>query len=122
MGHTDAAKRVSDATMLAWVAHGWDSVGQWMAFALADGTTDHVVYPAKRDAVRHMPNEFNFMYAKLQPAGMPVCAAEIMLRFTRQAHDAGFRLADPDAKDGGKDLIPRIGTAEVNQQIRYLKH
>jgi hypothetical protein len=121
-GHSDAAKRVSDATSLAWVAYGWEGyVGHWMAFSLQSGISDQILYPTKRAAVVHVDNEFRYMYVKMHPNGMMPCEAEIMLKFTRSAHGAGFRLADPDAKSGGPDLIPRIGFSEILSQIRALR-
>jgi hypothetical protein len=119
--HTDAAKRISDATILAWTATGWDGyVGHWMTFTLDAGITDHVLYPRKIDAVRHVSDEFRNIYLKMQPGGFPLCAAEVMLNFHRQAYENGFRLVDPDAQDGGPDIIPRIGTNEIHQQISAL--
>lgn len=122
LGHTDAAKRASDMTVQRWTDHGWDGyVGTWMSFALADGRSDGILYPTKRAAIRHVPDEFRFMYIKMHPGGMTPCEAEIMLMFHRNAYDAGFRLADPDKKDGGPDLIPRIGTETVQAQIQALR-
>jgi len=121
-GHSDAAKRISDAATLAWVFRGWDgSVGRWMAFSLEDGSTDHTVYDSKRDAVRNVANELNYAFFKLHPMGMSVCEAEIMLQFTRDAVKRGFRLADPDAMNGGPDIIPRIGSDKVSNQLYALR-
>lgn len=121
-GHSDAAKRISDAATLAWTFHGWDgTVGRWMAFKLEDGSTDHTIYDTKRDAVRHVSNELNYAFFKLHPMGMSVCEAEIMLEFTRSAVKAGFRLADPDHANGGVDVIPRMPTEKIGNQIAVLK-
>ena len=121
-GHSDAAKRISDAATLAWVFRGWDgSVGKWMAFKLEDGSTDHTVYDTKRDAILHVSNELNYAFFKLHPMGMTVCEAEIMLQFTRDAVKRGFRLADPDKKNGGTDIIPRIGSENVSNQLYALR-
>lgn len=121
-GHSDAAKRISDACTLAWVFHGWDgTVGRWMAFKLEDGKTDHSIYDRKRDAVTHVSNELYYCFIKLHPGGMGVCEAEIMLDFTRKAVKAGFRLSDPDKANGGTDIIPRIGSESVNSQINAFR-
>src|SRR5579871_5939449 len=98
--HTDAAKRISDAIAVVWVAMHWDCVGKWMAFRLSDGQVhdNYAVYPDKRTAVRHVDNELRYLFVKLHPMGMPVCEAEIMLQFTRKAISNGFRLTDPDAR------------------------
>jgi hypothetical protein len=125
IGHTDAAKRVSDAVNLHMLAAdagwAWDNVrGKFMAFALADGKSDGVLYDSKRDAVRHQSDEFLCMYLKLHAGGMSICEAEIMLKIHRQAYSNGFRLADPDSKSGGRDIIPRMATDKVLNQIRAL--
>lgn len=120
--HSDAAKRISDAANLAWVFGGWDgTVGRWMAFKLEDGSTDHAIYDTKRDAIRHVSDELTYAFFKLHPMGMSVCESEIMLQFTRDAVKRGFRLVDPDAQNGGPDLIPRIGSEKVNNQLYALR-
>jgi len=70
-----------------------------MAFALADGTTDHVVYPSKREAIAHMSDEFKYCYVHMRAClgGMPPKDAQLWLELHREAYDAGLRLADPDA-------------------------
>jgi hypothetical protein len=124
IGHTDAAKRVHDAVNLHVLANdaGWaweNCVGKWMAFKLEDGSTDNVLYGTKRDAVRHQSDEFMCMYLRLSGGGMNICEAEIMLRMHRKAYSTGFRwYPDRDSKHGGLDIIPRIGTSEVLNQIR----
>ena len=70
-----------------------------MAFRLSDGTTDHVVYPSKSDAIGHMSNEFHFCYVHLAAcaSGMPEKDAQLWLELHREAYDAGIRLAEPKA-------------------------
>lgn len=121
MGHTDAAKRVSDAMTLAYEVGGWDSCGKWMSFSLNDGTSTHDLYDTKQQAVRGVPDEFNFMFLKTHPGGMSPCEAEIMLSMYRNSYKAGFRLADPDAKSGGPDIIPRIGFENAANQVNALR-
>ena len=119
--HSDAARRISDATKLGWVANGWDGfVGHWMVFKLEDGDTDHVLYPRKIDAVRSVSNEFHYLYLRMHVEGMGLCEAEIMLEFHRSAYKAGFRLSDPDSKTGGPDIIPRIGSELIGKQLSTL--
>lgn len=120
-GHSDAAKRVSDVSIMHWVALGWDSVHKWMAWRLSDGVSDNALYPSKRDAIRlQHGDEFQYMYLAQHPGGIAVCEAEIMLKIHRQAYDKGFRLVDPDSKQGGKGIIPRTTTEGVLTQIRSL--
>lgn len=121
MGHSDGAKRISDTINLHWSA-GWDNcVGKWAAFRLADGTGGMDLYDTKRDAVRGQSNEFLCMYLRIVPGGMSVCEAEILLKTHRQLYDNGFRLADPDAKHGGRDLIQRTDPAHRNATLRLLR-
>jgi hypothetical protein len=121
IGHTDAAKRISDSCMLQWVAGKWDTVGKFLKFKLEDGSCDNVLYDTYRDAVRHSGhNEMLYMFVKLHPGGMNLCEAEAMLKFNRQAHSNGFRMPDPDNRAGGHTLIPRIGMEKISAQIRKL--
>lgn len=96
---TDAAKRMSEAIGLAIVFNPPDVTKRgWMAFALADGNTDHVVYPTKQAAIDHQSNEFLYAYLCLQNVlgGIPVKDAQIWLDLHRHVYDSGGRLTDPD--------------------------
>jgi hypothetical protein len=70
-----------------------------MAFALADGQTDHTVYPSKSAAVDHQSNEFLYMYVCLRscPSGMPERDAQLFLDVHREAYDNGMRLSEPES-------------------------
>jgi len=70
-----------------------------MAFALAEGATDHVIYPSKAEAIAHQSNEFLFMYVCLRgcAAGMSEKDAQLYLEVHRDAYDNGMRLAEPEA-------------------------
>lgn len=122
-GHTDAAKRVCDGVNLHMLANdagwAWDNgVGHWMAFKLEDGSTDGVLYDNKQAAVRHQSDEFQCMYLRLHMGGMNICEAEIMLSLHRKAYKESFRwYPDRDSRHGGLSIIPRIGTAEAQDQI-----
>ena len=106
-GHEDAARRMADAVNRHYASHGWDAVGKFCAIRLQDGSSDMTMYDTKQDAVRHQANEFQCLYVKLIPMPMGICEAETLLMFHRKAYDAGFRLADPDSRNGGRDLIFR---------------
>ena len=96
---TDAAKRISDSINIARITHVWEELARgWMAFALQDGTTDHVIYPSKADAIAHQSNEFRFAYVHLGGCmmGMPPKDAQLWLDLHRHMYDNGFRLADPE--------------------------
>lgn len=100
---TDAARRMSDAVNLA-VKFGEDDIiggGAFMAFALADGSTDHTLYPTKAAAIAHQSNEFLYCYLSLRrcPGGLQPKDAQIWLDLHRHVYDHGGRLADPDSPD-----------------------
>jgi len=108
-GHTDAAKRLCDTYNLHKIGAGYDSIGKWFAAALNDGTSDDVLYDNKRECVRHQKhNEQYYTFIKIVPPSMNVCDAEIMLITARRMYKAGMRMADPDHKNGGLDLITRL--------------
>jgi hypothetical protein len=71
----------------------------WMAFALADGSTDGVLYPSKTEAARHQSNEHLYCYFTFKTAAGGISArdAEIYLAFYRNAYDHGMQMADPQA-------------------------
>lgn len=115
LGHSDAAKRLADTWNLHRAANPYGSLGKWFAAALADGHTDGVLYDSKRDAVVHQRhNEQYYTFVKIIPSTMSVCEAEVMLRIARALYDKGMRMADPDDKHGGKDVIQR---ATVEDQL-----
>ena len=116
-GHEDAARRMADEVNRHYQAHGWEAVGKFCAIRLQDGSSDRVMYDRKQDAVRHQSNEFQCLYVKLIPWAMGICEAQTLLNFHRKAYDAGFRLADPDAKSGGRDLIVRGRSPQKKAQL-----
>lgn len=107
--HTDAAKRISDATYLHFAAQGIAAAGKFISFRLDDGTCGSDLYDTHFDAVRmHSADHDRRGYIKLRHEGMTVCEAELFLWVCRQAHDNGFRLTDPDKSSNNRALIPRI--------------
>lgn len=114
LGHEDAAMRAADNINMHFAALGWDAVGKHVAVALADGSSDHVLYDTHRAAVAHQHHNENFYaFVKIIPAAMGYCEAQVYLDFCRKAYDAGFRLADPDHPQGGRTLITRGRPQEV---------
>lgn len=103
---SDEAQRLSDNVNGYYSYVKWEELKtKWIAAKLSDGSTDHTLYDSKRDAVRHQSDEFTCAYIALIncPNGISPLEAERFLAFTRGAYDAGMRLPDPDAMDGGKD-------------------
>jgi len=118
IGHSDAARRASDAYNLHVAAR---SFGTWIAIALHDGSTDGTPYHSRKAAVSHQHhNEQWYCYARIMPHAMTVCAAESFLRMHRMAYDAGFRMTDPEARGGGNAIIPRISNEEHSAQLSAL--
>jgi hypothetical protein len=118
-GHTDAAKRISDATHLHLAAIGPVCAGRFIACRLSDGTGGNTLYDSHYDAVRMHPNESdNYCYIRLRYEGMSVCDAELFLWINRQAHDNGMRLTDPDNPRNNRTLIPRVA---AEHQYKILK-
>lgn len=97
---TDAGKRMSEAIGLANVFHAWDErVHSWMAFSLANGETDHVLYPSKTEAAKHrsMPERYAYVFLRSMQGGMSPRDAELYLDFYRDAADKNMQMADPFA-------------------------
>lgn len=112
--HTDAAKRAADNLNLAIAAEGAAAAGKWMAIALADGSSDHALYPAKADAVAHQADEFRFAYFRVPRQWVTLCEAESFLRVNRMAYKAGFRLTDP------REVIRPVTRADAERQIAQM--
>lgn len=105
--HSDAAKRVSDIYLMHRVADPYGNIGKWMACALADGSSDNVLYDSKQDAIRHQHHNENwYTFIQIVPSTMTPCEAEVMLKVARMAYDAGGRISDGFSRH---DLIKRLG-------------
>lgn len=95
----------------------------WLAIRLSDGGYDGNLYHSKRDAVRHQLDEFlcaYFAYVNAPNGFANPREAQIWLNFQRHVYDAGFRLADPDAKSGGMDLITPLRVEDMSHQLKIL--
>lgn len=117
--HSDAARRFADEYNLHRIGDQYGSVGKWIAVRLDDGSSDHVLYDTKQDAIRHQHhNEKFYAFVRIVPTTMNVCDAEIYLGSLRKLYDAGFRLTDPDNRHGGPDVIKRITREDQFAQMR----
>ena len=99
------------------MAQGFDACRKWVAVRLRDGRSDGVLYDTKRDAVRHQSDEKLSAYVCIPPNGMTPCRAESFLSTMRRLYDAGWRLTDPDDRNGGPDLIPRTAAEDQARQM-----
>lgn len=119
--HSDAAKRVADEFNLHRVASGQAAIGRWVAFTLADGTSDHQIYDTRWDAVTHQHHhEQQCMFLQITPTTLSVCDAEALLSMHRRMYDAGVRLVDPDHRAGGREVIRRVTREDMKAQIRTI--
>jgi hypothetical protein len=119
--HSDAARHCSDAVNLHVSALGFDAMKKWVAVRLSDGRSDGTLYDTKRDAVRHQSSEQLCAYVCIPPNGMGVCSAEAFLAVHRKLYTSGFRLADPDAPHGGRQVIPRLTQKDQARQTAALR-
>jgi hypothetical protein len=117
--HEDAAKRLSDGYNLHRLGMGDAAIGRWFAARLNDGTSDQTLYDNKRDAVSHQHHSEQFYaFIKIVPSDMTPCAAAVLLKTNRALYDAGMRMADPDDRHGGKDVIKRVTIEDQMNQSR----
>ena len=99
---TDAAKRMHDTINLMHIARTWDELKNgWMAFKLADGTTDNILYATRADAIKHQLHEQTCLYLCMRKTlgGIPLRDCQLLIDLHRHIYDAGGRLADPEAPD-----------------------
>lgn len=90
---SEAAKRMSSEVTMHAVLGNY---GKWAAFALADGSSDHVAYDTRSDAISHQHhNEDRYTFILIPPAGMTLGEGMQVLTFWRLMRDAGYRATDP---------------------------
>ena len=115
---SDAARRISDTYNLHRLADPIGNIGRWFASKLIDGTTDNILYDSRSDAVWHQKhNEQFYMFTQIVPATMSEHDSETRLQVARRMQDAGIRMIDRDAPNGGRDMIPRMSTEDQSAQI-----
>jgi hypothetical protein len=109
LNHSDAAKRISETFALHRLADPIGNIGHWFACAIADGTTDNVLYDSKLDAITHQHhNETYYAYVQIVPAQMSICDAEVFLSGVRKTYQARKGLIDRDHPQGGLEPIRRL--------------
>ena len=117
--HSDEAKRITDTFMLHRLADPIGNIGKWFACAIADGTTDNVLYDSKSDAITHQHhNEYYFCYVQIVPAQMGICEAEMFLSGVRKTYQARKSLMDRNHPKGGLEPITRLTVEDQMAQIR----
>lgn len=106
---TDAGRRAFDIVNAYVTFTPWEQrIRSWVALRLADGGSDGTLYDSRREAVRHQADEQLCAYFSYRGAPNGFASrtdAQLFLDYHRMAYDAGFRLPDPDDRDGGPELI-----------------
>jgi hypothetical protein len=92
----------------------YDAIGKWYAVRLDDGASDGVLYDTKRECINHQRGwEYLYAYVGMSLAQMNVCDAEIYLAVQRRMYEKGIRMVDPDARNGGPDVIKRTAREDM---------
>lgn len=91
---SDAVKRIKAEMDMQAVLGNFG----WVAVKLEDGSpADHVAYPRRQDAVKHMRHDRDrYLYLEIQPDGMTEQEAKAVLKYARVVHSLGFRIPDPE--------------------------
>jgi hypothetical protein len=123
----DAAKRAYDVVREVVENLTWDERINypWMALRLSDGASDGKNYDTRQAAIRAQFHEQQCAYFcfKHAPNGFASYKdAAIFLAYHRGAYDAGARLPDPDAMNGGRQLIMPTTSEHLLNQIGRLRH
>jgi hypothetical protein len=115
-GHSDAAQRVADEHNLHRIASGDAAVGRFVACALADGRSDHVLYDTKADAEQHQHGaDRERVYIRINIRSMSVCGAASLLRTARMLYDLG------NHQTGDRVVIPRLTNEHQARQLARLQ-
>lgn len=121
---TDAGRRAHDIVNAYVAFTPWEQrVRSWVALRLADGGSDGTLYESRREAVRHQSDEKLCAYFSYRGAPNGFASrtdAQLFLDYHRMAYDAGFRLPDPDDRDGGPDLIMPTPAEQIALQRALL--
>jgi hypothetical protein len=111
--HSDVAKRLHDIYMMHRMADPIGNIGKWFAVAIADGTTDNILYDTRGDAVRYQHhNEMYSAYVQVVPGEISICDAELFMSGVRKTYQARKALMDRDHSNGGMEIIPRLAVED----------
>lgn len=120
-GPSDVGKRIADQYSLHRVADPHGSIGKWFAVTLHDGTSDGTLYDTKQQCIRHQKQfEMYYAYIQVTPAHMTPKYADTFIDLHRRMYDKGIRMADPDASNGGRDVIRRLTETDQRNQTRSI--
>lgn len=96
----DAGRRMAELVNLRVTSAPWDViVNSWMAFRLADGSSDNVLYDTRDAALKHQPDEKRCFYLCMRNAmgGIKPLDAQLLINMQRQIVDAGGGMSEPEA-------------------------
>ena len=110
----ELGKRIAAEYNMHRVADPIGNLGKFLAFALQDASTDHVLYDSMVDAREHMDDEDRYMYVQLVPTTMDSRDAALLLRAQRKMYSAGIRVSQMD----GRVMIPRLAREDQKAQLR----
>jgi hypothetical protein len=74
---------------------------RFLAFVLADGSSDNTVYDTRQDAIDHQhgdQNQYAYFLIPLARPGVPDC--DVLLWYARKCYDRGYRPAGAHAGAG----------------------
>jgi hypothetical protein len=98
---TDAAKRMADTINSTVAFKHWDElVNGWMAFQLADGSSDGTVYQSQEEAAKFQKNPEWAVYWCFRQgmAGVTAHDCQIFLNLHRHVYDNGGRFTPRDVR------------------------
>lgn len=94
----DAAQRLCDAVNLHVQAQGDAACGRYVAIRLSDGRSpDGALYDTRRDAASHQIDDPWCFYVKVNPGGIGVKEAWVVLSYARQAKRRGVIFSEEEA-------------------------
>jgi hypothetical protein len=109
--HSDEARRLSDEYRLHRLADRYGSIGHFFAVRLADGESDHALYPDKDTAIAHQKGDPNwYAFVQVVPHDMTQCDAEAYLTITKRYRKAGVNAL-------GRQPISRLLTEDMRSQV-----
>lgn len=115
----DAGKRIADEFIMHRLADPFGNLGKFMAVRLADGTSDHNLYPSMqvaREYIGRSDDEDRWLYIQIVPSQLPARDASLLLRAARKMYDANIRQRAMD----GRVMIPRLAREDHVSQLRSI--
>lgn len=97
---SDAARRISDTINLHITFNNeWEINTKWLAFRLADGSSDGAIYDTRDQAIEHQPfpDRCCFFTFRSAMGGTTPRDCQIWLEMERNASDARMRMHEEKA-------------------------